>query len=109
MKKRVKRASKSKASVSMKKSPLSGAIKDLETEIRKLSRERTDLKAELTHVGTAIDVDRSKERELQQRIAILIEKEAKLNQRKKNLQTKIDRVADKVNKISKIKSEMADI
>ena len=39
----------------------------------------------------------------------LIEKEAKLNQKKNNLQTKIDRVSDKLGKISKIKSEMADI
>ena len=57
----------------------------------------------------SIGGDRKKERELQQRIARLIEKEAKLNQRKKLLQTKIDRVSDKMNKISKIRSEMSDL
>lgn len=91
------------------KSALSGAIKDLETEIRKLGKDKTGLKKTLTGVASAINVDRSKERELQQKIASLIDREAKLNQRKKSLQVKIDSLSDKLGKISKIKSEMSDI
>lgn len=90
-------------------SALSGAIKDLEVEIKKLGREKNELKKNLSNISSAINVDREKEKELQQKIAKLIEKEAKLNQRKKNLQAKIDSVSDKINKISKIKSEMGDI
>lgn len=104
MKKRGKISSKKNVN-----SPLSGAIKDLQAEIAKLSKEKGALKSELSRTGSAIDSDRDKQKRLQQRIASLIEKEAKLNQQKKTLQTKIDRVADKVNKISKIKSEMSDV
>ena len=107
MKKRVKK--KAEKSSLDKHSALSGAIKDLEVEIRKLGREKSDLNKNLSVVSSAIDVDRDKEKELQQKIAMLIEKEAKLSHRKKNLQAKIDSVSDKINKISKIKSEMADI
>jgi len=90
-------------------SALSSAIKDLQSEIAKLNKEKTDLKRNLDSTSSAIDVDREKERELQQRIANLLEREAELNKKKKNLQTKIDKVSDKANKISKIKAEMADI
>ncbi len=107
MKKR--RGAKKSSSMRPAKSPLSGAMRDLELEIGKLSREKSELKSQIQSTGSAIDVDREKEKELQNKIAALIEKEAQLNQRKKNLQTKIDRVADKMNKVSKIKSEMADI
>ncbi|HIG52107.1 TPA: hypothetical protein EYQ19_01665 [Candidatus Pacearchaeota archaeon] len=95
--------------VTTKKPLLSEALKDINTEIRNLSGNKTFLKKDLRGVLGSIGGDRKKEKELQQRIARLIEKEAKLNQRKKILQTKIDRVADKMNKISKIKSEMSDI
>ena len=91
------------------KSALSGAIRDLENEINKLGKDKSNLKRMLSSIASSINVDHSKERELQQEIARLIEKEAQLNQRKKNLQAKIDSVADKLNKISKIKSEMSDI
>ena len=92
-----------------KKSILSEALKDINSEIRNLSGSKTFLKKDLKGVLGSIGGDRKKERELQQRIARLIEKEAKLNQRKKLLQTKIDRVSDKMNKISKIRSEMSDL
>lgn len=92
-----------------RKSILSGAVKDLTVEINKLGKEKSVHKRTLVSVSSAINVDREKEKELQQKIAKLIEREAKLNQKKKKLQTKIDSVSDKINKISKIKSEMADI
>lgn len=105
MKKRVEDKGISK----VKKSPLSGAIKDLGSEIRSLSKERIVLKANLKSVSSSLDGDHDKERELQKKIARLIEKEASLNKKKKTLQAEVDRVSDKVNKISKIKSEMSDI
>ncbi|NCO11843.1 hypothetical protein CO038_03425 [Candidatus Pacearchaeota archaeon CG_4_9_14_0_2_um_filter_39_13] len=113
MKKRAKKVSvrktfgKSKPAV--KKSPLAGAIKDLEGEIRQLSKERAQLKADLKKVGSAIDVDHDMESRLQKKLVDLMEKEGRLNKKKKNLQVKIDSVSDKVNKISKIRSEMSDI
>ena len=90
-------------------SALSSAIKDLETELNSLSKEKTTSKRLLDSIISAVNIDRSKERELQQRIARLIEKEADLNEKKKKLQVKIERVSDKISKISKIKSEMSDV
>ena len=100
---------KKAAKVRTKKSALSGAMKDLSSEINKLSKEKAQHKRSLNRTSSAIDVDRRAERELQKKIARLIERESRLNQRKKKIQTKIDRVADKLNKINKIRSEMSDI
>jgi len=104
-----KRASVKRNKVTAKGSALSGAIRDLEIEIKRLSKEKSGLKRNLTSVSSAINVDRQMEKELQQKVARLIEREANLNQRRKNLQVKIDRAADKMSKITKIRSEMADI
>lgn len=102
-----KRADKGKNEA--KVSALSGAIKDLEVEIKKLGRERGALKQSLGETGSAIEVDREKEKQLQEKIAKLIEREAGLNQKRKIIQSKVDKVSDKLNKITKIKSEMSDI
>lgn len=110
MKKRKAVGSKSKSSVrAAGKSPLAGAIKDLEAEVKQLSKERTQLKTDLKKVSSAIDVDHEMESNLQKRLAGLMEKEGRLNKKKKALQGRIDNVSDKVNKISKIRSEMSDI
>ena len=101
---------KKRASVKAPKNlALSGAIRDLQSEISSLGREKSELKNAIQRASSGIDLDREQEKSLQQKIARLIEKEAKLNHKKKNLQTKIDRVSDKMNKISKIRSEMSDI
>ena len=99
-----KRAGSKKEKVDSKNKnyALSGAMRDIQTEIRKLGREKSQLKDELSNVSQSIDVDRVKERELQEQFASLVEKEAKLNEKKKNLQTKIDNISNK-------KSEMADV
>jgi len=90
-------------------SPLSGAIKDLSSEVKKLSGEKSSLKEALSNVSSSLDGNRNLERELQRKIARLIEKEAKLNKKRKILGTKIDGISDKLNKISKIRSEMSDL
>ena len=92
-----------------KSSALSGAIKDLNAEIQKASKEKSTLKKNLENISGAINVDRSKETELQERIAKLIQREASLNERKKKLESDIDRVSEKINKVSKIRAEMKDI
>jgi len=60
-------------------------------------------------LNSTIASDRVREKELQERIANLLAKEAQLNERKKKVQTQIDELADKMGKISKIKSEMSSI
>lgn len=101
--------SKKRVSTSGKKSSLSSAIRELESEIKNLNREKSDLKRDSRKTAGSLQSSRNQERALQQKIAQIIEKQARLNQRKKNLQVKIDRDADKINKISKIKAEISDI
>ncbi len=108
MKKRVG-LKKEKVDSKNKNYALSGAMRDLQTEIRKLGKEKSQLKEELGNVSQTLDVDRVKERELQEQFASIVEKEARLNERKKNLQTKIDNISNKMVKMSKIKSEMSDV
>ena len=91
------------------RSALAGAMRDLENEFTRLKREKNEINKILEGISTTLNFDRGKERELQERIAKLIEKEAKLNEKRKGLQGKIDGVSDKIGKISKIKTEMADI
>ena len=88
---------------------LSSAVRDLEIEISKLSNEKDVLRRELKKVSSSMDVDRDVEKELQKKIAGLVEKEVKLNQKKKILEMKIEGVSDKISKITKIKSEMTEI
>lgn len=102
MKKRV-------SATSPKKSAIGGALRDLDKELKLLSKQKTELKRGLMGASAAINAHRKQERLLQEKIARLIEKEAKLNQRKKNLQQKVEGVSEKIVKISKIKSEISDI
>jgi len=102
-------ASRKRTVTGGKKSSLSSAIRELEAEIRNLNKEKSDLKKDSRKTAGSLQSSRNQERALQQRIARIIEKQARLNQRKKNLQVKIDRDADKINKISKIKAEISDI
>lgn len=90
-------------------SALSGAIKDLDVELKKLARDKSSVKQSLEEITSTMEGDHKKEKELQDKIAKLIEKEATLNQKKKGLQNKMDKVADKINKIEKIRSEMSDV
>lgn len=112
MKKRVARKTKRNKPRGSKlntNSALAGAMRDLELEINRLSKEKTVSKKELDETTSAVNIDRKKERELQEKIARLIEKEAMLNEKKKKIQVKVDRLSDQISKISKIKSEMIDI
>ncbi len=112
MKKKVKRKVSRKVVKRKKvaqKSPLSSAIKDLEFEVKKLGSEKSEFKTALSRVSSSLDSSHNLERDLQRKIARIIEKEAKLNKKRKVLGTKIDGISDKLNKISKIRSEMSDI
>jgi len=91
------------------KSALSSAIKDLENEIKSLSKERDSLRKSIERTSSNISESRKKELELQRILASLTEKEAKLQGHRKALLTKSDKVSDKLSKMSKIKSEMKDI
>src|SRR3989344_2301276 len=100
---------KTKASASPRFSAFSEAIHDLDIELRALSKQKEAMHKSLSETGSEIDNDRTKGKELQEKIARLAEQEAHLNEKKKKLQSSLDSVSDKMNKISKIKSEMSDL
>jgi chromosome segregation ATPase len=88
---------------------LGSAIRDLDAEINVLSRQKSSIKGDLERVSSAVNIDRNVEKQLQEKIARLSEREAQLSGKKKKLQTNLDSISDKMNKVSKIKSEMADL
>ena len=91
------------------KSILSKVIKDLEAEIISLNKERDTLKKSLEKTTLDISDNKQKELALQKVLANLEEKEAKLLEHKKELQSESNMVSDKLGKMSKIKSEMKNI
>ncbi len=91
------------------KSALSGVIKDLEVQITTLNKEKLSLKKSIEKTTSNISEGRQKELALQKLLANLAEKEAKLAEHKKALLSASDKIADKLGKMSKIKSEMKDI
>ncbi|MEK6792470.1 MAG: hypothetical protein AABX96_03130 [Nanoarchaeota archaeon] len=95
--------------VTRQKSALSGVIKDLENEIGFLNKEKLSLKKSIEKTSANISESRQKELALQRLLASLAEKEANLAEHKKSLESKSDKIADKLGKMSKIKSEMKDI
>lgn len=91
------------------KSALSSALSDLDSEMKRLSQERMEMQTMMRKAARDIDSDQESQKNLQKKIAILAEKEARLVEKKKSLQMKSDALTDKMGKISKIKSEMSDI
>lgn len=98
-----------KKSAPSSSSLLSTALKDLEVQIKSLKKDKASFQADLKRISNALDVDRDLERALQEKIGGLVEKEASLNERRKKIQSQIDQVSDKINKVSRIKSEMSDV
>lgn len=101
--------SKRRGGLPSSSSILSTALKDLDVQIKSLKRDKLRLQTDLKKISSAIDVDRDLEKQFEEKIARLLEKEATLNQKKKKAQLSIDQVSDKLNKVSKIKSEMSDL
>jgi len=88
---------------------LKEAILDIDKELIRLNKDKSSLKRQISGIDVNVGDAQKLEKELQERIARLLEKEAGLIERKKNTQVKIDRLSDKLGKIGKIKLEMADV
>ncbi len=92
-----------------KKLALSGALKDIESEMSSLSRQKASLKKSVESTTLSISEERKKEIFLQQQLAKIAQHETELAQKKKTMQARSDKIADKMSKMSKIKSEMQDL
>ena len=111
--KRISAKKSSKKKIAVKESEsgfaLTEALKDLEKEIRNLNRDRVELKKEGQEASANIEMSKAQERAMHQKIAGMVEHQARLNQKRKSLQMRIERDAHKISKIVKIKSEISDI
>ena len=88
---------------------LSAAVQDLSTELHRLRSEKSMVKRSISKTTATITADREQEKRLQAKITTLAQQEVILGQKKKQLQIKSDQISEKASKVSKIKSEMADI
>ncbi len=105
-----KKTSTSKLTVhAAKESTLINAIRDLENEIKRLSKQKSTLYSSIQNISGSMKNARKLEQDYQEKIARLVEEEAKLHAKKENLRTQLEKVSDKLGKISKIKSEMSDV
>ena len=93
----------------VRKSALSGAMKDIDSEMSSLNRQKSSLKSSIVKTSTNISDNHKKESMLQRLIAKLTGRDAQLVHKKKDMESKSDKITDKIGKMSKIKSEMKDI
>ena len=88
---------------------LKKAIKDLDSQIKILQKDKITLKKTLEKVSENIEKDRKLEANFQTKLDHIIGKETKLNEKKKAIQYKLANISEKISKISNIKSEMTNI
>jgi len=98
--KKVKSVSKTKPP--KKKPILKEAILDISSELAGLRRQKGDLKKEISGIDLGISNSRAMREQLKSDIGRLLDKETKI-------QSKIDGLTDKLNRIEKIKSEMIGV
>jgi len=92
-----------------KRSLLKEAISDIDQELKRLGKEKDSIKGQISGIDKSVENAQASEKAFQEKIAKLLEKEARLTEKKKSNQVMMDRLADKLGKIEKIKSEMADV
>ena len=91
------------------KSMIKEALADINKEILNINREKRNLNKQIKGVDTDLGTSRKFERDLQQKIAKLLEKEAFLKEKKKGISQKEENLGDKLSKIEKIKFELNDL
>ncbi|MCX6748172.1 MAG: hypothetical protein NT076_01060 [Candidatus Pacearchaeota archaeon] len=92
-----------------KKSLVKEAIKDLDKGLGQLADEKKKLENKIKSLDLNVDSARMQEQDLQKKIADLVKKEAKLNERKKFVEGKQDVLSEKLSKVKKIKYELEEV
>ena len=92
-----------------KKGLLKEAIEDINREINNINKEKKQLNDQIKDADKNLENYRQFEKELQQRIAKLLEREAFLKDKKKRVAIDEDRLSDRLSKVRKIRSELDDV
>lgn len=90
-------------------SMLKEALLDLDKELSSLSGEKSTLEKNIHKLDFDVVQAREMEKELQRKISDLLEKEAVMTEKKKNVQTRMDRIADKLGKVKKIREDLENL
>jgi chromosome segregation ATPase len=105
-KKEMKKVSKPK---NVQKNMIKEALADINREILNISLEKKKLNKQIKGVDTDLDKSIGFEKNLQQEIAKLVEKEASLKEKKKRVFQEGDKLVDRLSKIEKVKFELNDL
>ena len=113
--KKAKHAKKGKVSkkifkkIARDKSMIREALTDLSKEISNINKQKRKLNDQMKSGDKTLDTYREFEKQLQQRIAKLMEREAFLREKRKKISLKEEILTDKLSKVEKIKSELNQI
>jgi len=92
--------------INSKKGIIKEALGDLNREISNISKEKNKLKAQIKNADKNLQGFIGSEKELQYKIAQLIEKEASLKEERREMALREDVLSEKLSKIRRVKAEL---
>lgn len=104
-----KKTKKSTASHIKSKSLLAEALKDIEAELTRLKLEKCGTENDLRRLANSIENTQDQELELKNKINKLVLTEEQLNLKKMQLIEKIEKVKQKIEKVTQIGAEMEEV
>ncbi len=94
---------------SPKKNLVKEAEADIDKEINSINSEKKSLNEEIKNTDKTLEDYRQYEKQLQQRIAKLLEREAVFKEKRKNDSAKDEQLSEKLSKIKRIKAELDEV
>ena len=92
-----------------KQTLLTAALNDIGVELRKLQKERNALELILKNTDETINLTKTKEIAIRNKLSRMIAKEAELDRRKEKMQQQIGQLKQKIEKVSKISRDLKEV
>ena len=92
-----------------KRAMLKEALVDLDRELTKLRLNKNNLASELKKFSSQVSKVKEQESQLKNQISILLMKETQLMRRKKDTQSDLKTLNERLIKVSKIKDELSEV
>ena len=92
-----------------KRAMLKEALVDLDRELTKLRLNKNNLASELKNFSSQVSKVKEQESQLKNQVSILLMKEAQLMRRKKDTQSDLKTLNERLIKVSKIKDELSEV
>ena len=100
---------KKETNTEKKKNILGDAIADINREIANIAVQKKKLNEQIGNADKGLELSRAAERKLQQKIARLLEQEASLREKKKEISMEEEKLSEKMSKIQKVKFELTEL